>query len=162
MVVHYDVPNEPKAYLHRSGRTARAGASGAVVAITTPRFVDQVVRLQRAAGVQARHHDVLTAPRPMTVEALADAGSEAPASRPGARTGSGGYGGRSGGGRSGGPSRGRSAGGYRGRTEGRPYDKRSGGGRPYGARSGGRPGGPEEARTGVRRGDSSWGRGSAR
>jgi superfamily II DNA/RNA helicase len=161
MVVHYDVPNEPKAYLHRSGRTARAGASGAVVAITTPRFVDQVVRLQTAAGVEARHHDVLTAPRPMTVEALADSGSEAPASRSGSRSGSAGYGGRSGGGRSGGPSRGRSSGGYRGRNEGRSYDKRSGS-RPYGARSGGRPGGPEEARTGVRRGDSSWGRTSAR
>src|SRR5690606_1248800 len=36
MVVHFDPPGEPKAYLHRSGRTARAGASGAVVTMATP------------------------------------------------------------------------------------------------------------------------------
>jgi len=58
LVVHFDVPNDPKAYLHRSGRTARAGESGAVVTITTPRQVDEVVRLQSRAGVESRHHDV--------------------------------------------------------------------------------------------------------
>jgi len=79
LVVHYDAPDQPKSFLHRSGRTARAGASGAVVTMTTPRMVDQVVRLQRAAGVDARHHDVRTAPRPMTVAALAESGSGAPA-----------------------------------------------------------------------------------
>ena len=35
LVVHYDTPNDAKAYLHRSGRTARAGESGAVITITT-------------------------------------------------------------------------------------------------------------------------------
>jgi len=30
LVVHFDPPAEPKAYLHRSGRTARAGAAGTV------------------------------------------------------------------------------------------------------------------------------------
>ena len=79
LVVHYDVPDEPKAFLHRSGRTARAGQTGAVVTMTTPRMVDQVVRLQRAAGVDARHHDEHTAPRPMTVAALATSGTAAPA-----------------------------------------------------------------------------------
>ncbi|WP_245160635.1 DEAD/DEAH box helicase, partial [Blastococcus sp. CT_GayMR20] len=36
IVVHVDPPAEHKAYLHRSGRTARAGAEGAVVTIATP------------------------------------------------------------------------------------------------------------------------------
>ena len=81
LVVHYDVPTEHKAYLHRSGRTARAGSSGIVVTMTTPRHVGSVVRLQKSAGVTARHHDARTAPRPMTPEALAVSGTEsAPAS----------------------------------------------------------------------------------
>jgi superfamily II DNA/RNA helicase len=74
VVVHYDAPTEHKAYLHRSGRTARAGTSGAVVTMTTPREVASVMRLQRAAGVSALHHDMRTAPDSMTAEALAVAG----------------------------------------------------------------------------------------
>jgi superfamily II DNA/RNA helicase len=81
LVVHYDTPNDPKAYLHRSGRTARAGESGAVVTLTTPRQLDEVVRLQSRAGVESRHHDIRTAPQPMTAEALATSGEVASASR---------------------------------------------------------------------------------
>jgi len=36
LVVHVDPPAEHKAYLHRSGRTARAGAAGVVVTVVTP------------------------------------------------------------------------------------------------------------------------------
>jgi len=74
MVVHYDLPAESKSYLHRSGRTARAGQSGAVVTVTHHRGVRDVLRLHRTAGVEARHHDVKTAPMPLTVDALAKAG----------------------------------------------------------------------------------------
>ncbi len=77
LVVHYDTPNDPKAYLHRSGRTARAGESGAVVTLTTPRQLDEVLRLQSRAGVESRHHDIRTAPQPMTTEALATSGEPA-------------------------------------------------------------------------------------
>jgi superfamily II DNA/RNA helicase len=35
-VIHFDLPADIKDYLHRSGRTARAGAGGAVVAFVTP------------------------------------------------------------------------------------------------------------------------------
>jgi superfamily II DNA/RNA helicase len=35
-VVHFDLPTEPKDYLHRSGRTGRAGATGVVVALAMP------------------------------------------------------------------------------------------------------------------------------
>jgi superfamily II DNA/RNA helicase len=100
LVVHFDAPADAKAYLHRSGRTARAGQSGAVVTLTTPRQVDEIVRLQSRAGVEVRHHDVRTAPRPMTAEALAGSGSAAP--RPG----------RSGARSSGGPRGGRRSSGY--------------------------------------------------
>jgi len=78
LVIHFDAANDPKAYLHRSGRTARAGKNGCVVTISTPKFVDQVVRLQRGAGVEVLHHDLRTAPRLLTAEALADTGSKTP------------------------------------------------------------------------------------
>lgn len=92
LVIHFDAANDPKAYLHRSGRTARAGKSGCVVTISTPKFADQVARLQRGAGVEVLHHDIRTAPRVLTAEALAESGSKTPA-RPqgGARSGGGSY-----------------------------------------------------------------------
>lgn len=79
LVVHYDAPAEHKAYLHRSGRTARAGESGSVVTLTTPDAVKDVIALQRKAGVTARHHHASSAPSPMTVESLSTSGTEAPA-----------------------------------------------------------------------------------
>jgi superfamily II DNA/RNA helicase len=51
LVVHADPPAEHKAYLHRSGRTARAGASGTVVTLMTDEQVGDVRKLARAAGV---------------------------------------------------------------------------------------------------------------
>ncbi len=71
VVVHYDLPAEQKSYLHRSGRTARAGSSGAVVIMTTSRQLAAVTGLHRAVGVAARHHDGRMTPNPMTVAALA-------------------------------------------------------------------------------------------
>lgn len=76
LVIHFDAASDPKAYLHRSGRTARAGKSGCVVTISTPKFADQVARLQRGAGVEVLHHDLRTAPRVLTAEALAETGSK--------------------------------------------------------------------------------------
>ncbi|HEX3222543.1 MAG TPA: DEAD/DEAH box helicase [Nocardioides sp.] len=78
LVVHFDAPSDPKSYLHRSGRTARAGADGCVVTLTTPRLVHQVVRLHQGAGVESRHHDLRTAPSLMTAAALAEAGQPGP------------------------------------------------------------------------------------
>jgi superfamily II DNA/RNA helicase len=51
LVIHFDLPNDHKDYLHRSGRTARAGASGTVVALVQPDQVREVARLHDAAGV---------------------------------------------------------------------------------------------------------------
>ena len=52
LVVHADPPSEHKAYLHRSGRTARAGAEGTVVTLMTDEQVRDVRALTRAAGIQ--------------------------------------------------------------------------------------------------------------
>jgi superfamily II DNA/RNA helicase len=52
LVVHVDPPAECKAYLHRSGRTARAGAEGAVVTLSTPDQVGEVRTLTRLAGIK--------------------------------------------------------------------------------------------------------------
>jgi superfamily II DNA/RNA helicase len=51
LVVHVDPPVEHKAYLHRSGRTARAGAAGLVVTIATPNQRRSVRTLTHQAGV---------------------------------------------------------------------------------------------------------------
>ena len=53
LVVHVDPPADPKDYLHRAGRTARAGDSGTVVTIVTPPEQGEVSRLTRLAGVRA-------------------------------------------------------------------------------------------------------------
>ncbi|MEU0531511.1 DEAD/DEAH box helicase [Amycolatopsis tolypomycina] len=52
LVIHADPPVEHKAYLHRSGRTARAGASGTVVTLMTDAQVRDVRDLTRKAGIQ--------------------------------------------------------------------------------------------------------------
>jgi superfamily II DNA/RNA helicase len=52
LVVHADPPVEHKAYLHRSGRTARAGASGTVVTLMTDAQVSDVRALTRRAGIK--------------------------------------------------------------------------------------------------------------
>ena len=51
LVVHADPPSEHKAYLHRSGRTARAGADGTVVTLMTDEQTREVRALTRAAGI---------------------------------------------------------------------------------------------------------------
>ena len=52
LVVHADPPVEHKAYLHRSGRTARAGNEGTVVTLMTDEQVRDVRDLTRKAGVK--------------------------------------------------------------------------------------------------------------
>ncbi|TWP37595.1 DEAD/DEAH box helicase [Leekyejoonella antrihumi] len=52
LVIHADPPTEHKAYLHRSGRTARAGAEGTVITLMTDDQVRDVRSLTRAAGIK--------------------------------------------------------------------------------------------------------------
>jgi len=52
LVIHADPPAEHKAYLHRSGRTARAGADGVVITVQNPAQAADVRGLMRRAGVR--------------------------------------------------------------------------------------------------------------
>jgi superfamily II DNA/RNA helicase len=51
VVVHFDPPDDPKTYLHRSGRTARAGESGLVVTLVEWDQVNEVLGIQRRADL---------------------------------------------------------------------------------------------------------------
>ena len=72
VVVHYDVPEDHKAYVHRSGRTARAGRGGLVISLIEPNGQRAARRMQREAGIDAE----VTAP---DLEVLADHRSTMPA-----------------------------------------------------------------------------------
>ncbi|MGI5129060.1 DEAD/DEAH box helicase [Pseudonocardia sp. CA-107938] len=52
LVVHVDPPADPKDYLHRAGRTARAGENGVVVTLVTPEERHDVDRMTRQAGIR--------------------------------------------------------------------------------------------------------------
>src|SRR5262249_6212758 len=58
LVIHADPPIEHKAYLHRSGRTARAGAAGTVVTLVTESQRQAVRALWKKAGVSPTGTDV--------------------------------------------------------------------------------------------------------
>ncbi|WP_063730557.1 DEAD/DEAH box helicase [Streptomyces sp. RTd22] len=51
LVVNVDPPTDHKDYLHRSGRTARAGESGSVVTLVTPNQRRDMTRLMAAGGI---------------------------------------------------------------------------------------------------------------
>jgi superfamily II DNA/RNA helicase len=58
LVVHVDPPMEHKAYLHRSGRTARAGSAGDVVTLVLPEQRRDTQALLRKAGINVKPQDV--------------------------------------------------------------------------------------------------------
>ncbi|HUP70169.1 MAG TPA: DEAD/DEAH box helicase [Acidimicrobiales bacterium] len=161
-VVHFDPPADEKDYLHRSGRTGRAGASGTVLSLVGREQVADVRKLQARlalpTGIDAPDHDGL--------------GDDRHLARPVATTGGGGGGGggsqRSGGGT---PRRGGGGGGgaprSRGsRGRGTPAGRGAGGtGGWNGGRSSGRPGGSGGRRAGssaASSSSSSYGRGQRR
>ncbi|MEH0843926.1 DEAD/DEAH box helicase [Micromonospora sp. CPCC 205711] len=105
MVVNVDPPAEAKDYLHRGGRTARAGESGAVVTLVLPEQRRDVSRLMSVAGIkpqstQVRLGDealarVTGAREPSGVAVTIVAPQPAPATRARTGNGTGGEGGRS-------------------------------------------------------------------
>ncbi|MGP3708124.1 DEAD/DEAH box helicase [Gordonia paraffinivorans] len=126
LVVHVDPPAEHKAYLHRSGRTARAGSSGDVVTVCLPEQRREVAQLLRKAKIKvtpvkvdatsAEVDDLVgeRAPRVSAAERAAAAGARGRGQNGNARS----QGGRSQGGRRGGRSgRGRGERGGSARTE---------------------------------------------
>jgi len=80
LVVQFDPPNDHKDYLHRSGRTARAGATGQVVALVERGQVREMQRLHSAAGITAAQHDVAVGDN--VVRELATSGTPVPPAPP--------------------------------------------------------------------------------
>lgn len=150
LVVHADPPAEHKAYLHRSGRTARAGAAGTVITLMTDDQRNDVRVLTRAAGIKPTTTKIDGARHPVLVELAPGARSlpgglvtVADESQRRQNSGNGGGGGGRGRRRSGG---------------GRAGAGQSGGGKTAGAKSGGAKGGGG----GRRRGGSSSARSGSR
>ncbi len=166
LVVHADPPTEHKAYLHRSGRTARAGAAGTVITLMTDEQVRDVRQLTRAAGIKPTTTKVADASHPVIAQLapgervlvpgglVIDNGSGQPARQGGGGNGGGrgrsrGGAGKQGGGsrsgsarRSGGPAKaGSSTGGSGGQATQGGGRRRSGGAGGSGRSSGGSSGG---------------------
>ncbi|RJP46627.1 MAG: DEAD/DEAH box helicase [Desulfobacteraceae bacterium] len=51
-VVHYNLPDEPDVYTHRSGRTARAGKSGASMVLAGPRDLNRIREIEKRRNIQ--------------------------------------------------------------------------------------------------------------
>jgi len=65
LVVHVDPPTEHKAYLHRSGRTARAGSSGDVVTVVMPAERRDVAQMMRKAAITVTPQQVSASSAPV-------------------------------------------------------------------------------------------------
>ncbi len=50
-VIHFDPPDDHKAYIHRSGRTARAGKGGVVLSLVFPDQIGEIKRIQKQVGL---------------------------------------------------------------------------------------------------------------
>ena len=131
LVIHADPPEEHKAFLHRSGRTARAGAEGTVVTMVTENMRRHVKRLAKDAGIDPISVNV--AKGDAILEEIAP-GEREFKEMPSIEERRGGGGGRNGGG---GRDRDRSRSGGGGRSYGGGGDRgRSGGGKSYGGGGG--------------------------
>jgi len=72
LIIQCEPPRDVEAYIHRSGRTGRAGNTGVAVMLYEPRYKYSVSRLERESGVKFEH---ISAPQPTDV--AQSAGSEA-------------------------------------------------------------------------------------
>lgn len=72
LIIQCEPPRDVEAYIHRSGRTGRAGNTGVAVMLYEPRYKHSVSRLERESGVKFEH---ISAPQPTDV--AQSAGSEA-------------------------------------------------------------------------------------
>ncbi|MDD2857490.1 MAG: DEAD/DEAH box helicase [Candidatus Nanopelagicales bacterium] len=78
LVVHVDAPRDPKDYLHRAGRTARAGESGTVVILAAPKQQRTVSALTTRAGVNPTVKRV----RPLDAHLVEVTGAREPSGEP--------------------------------------------------------------------------------
>ncbi|MEQ8459277.1 MAG: DEAD/DEAH box helicase [Sandaracinaceae bacterium] len=119
-VINFDLPNVPETYVHRIGRTARAGASGIALSFCEQEERPYLVDIERLIGQHLdrveQHHYPASQPPPPVTDLEARGGSNG-----GARRGGGGGGSRRGGGGGGG---GRGGGGRRNNNRGRRGPRR--------------------------------------
>ncbi|EYT56094.1 hypothetical protein H490_0102790 [Leucobacter sp. UCD-THU] len=78
LVVHIDPPVEHKAYLHRSGRTARAGNEGDVVTLVLPEQRGEMKQIMRAAKIRVSPKQVNPMAQSIDPEVLSLIGEVAP------------------------------------------------------------------------------------
>jgi len=78
--VQFDPPNDHKDYLHRSGRTARAGATGMVIALAERAQVRDLQKMHAAAGVTAASDEVAAGDH--VVREIAASGTPVPPAPP--------------------------------------------------------------------------------
>jgi superfamily II DNA/RNA helicase len=149
LVVHVDPPVEHKAYLHRSGRTARAGSAGDVVTVVLPEQRRDTQQLLRKAGISAQPQQV-GADSASVLELVGEiAPHREPPVRPATPPARGGSGRSGGSGRGSGSSRGGNGSSHRGGPG-------SSNGRPAGSGGGARRGGgPRRPRSGSGRAQTS-------
>ena len=164
-VIHYDPPENGKAYKHRSGRTARGGSTGIVISLVQKPQKKQYGRIQRDVGIRVDFEPPEFTNLPeFEVEYIA-ADRRQRSNRGDSRGRGGHYGSRNGGGggyRGGG---GRSGGGYRGGGGRSGGGYRGGGGRSGGGYRGGgghRGGGRGNQSNGGRKGSNEPYRGESR
>lgn len=97
LVVHVDPPTEHKSYLHRAGRTARAGSSGTVLTLVLPEQRGDTHRMMRKARITVKPEPVTASSPAVTalVGEVADyVAPAAPPQQPQGRQRGGGRGGR--------------------------------------------------------------------
>lgn len=133
LVVNYHVPHDPESYIHRIGRTGRAGADGRAIMLVSSEEMRTFQRIERMHKIEIKEVDVegTEVPRVKEVRKFSSSSSG----------GGGGYRGRSGG----------SSGGYRGGSSGGSGGYRGGSG---GSSSGGYRGGSSSGEGGYRGGSS--------
>lgn len=81
VVVHYDLPEDAKVFVHRSGRTARAGEAGIAVTLCLPEQAERVAQLQREAGISSAV-ETMREDDPRLLDLAAWQPAPAPASQP--------------------------------------------------------------------------------
>lgn len=54
-VINYDLPLDPEDYVHRVGRTARAGASGTAISLACERYVESLEGIEKLIGFKIEH-----------------------------------------------------------------------------------------------------------
>jgi len=115
-VYNYELPNVPDNYVHRIGRTARAGRDGAAIAFCAPDEMDELKDIQKVLGTtipvaSGRPWEMLPDPKEKKPQ-----GRGGPRRRGGGGGGGGGFGGGAGQGKPGGGRRRRGGGGGRARS----------------------------------------------